>query len=124
MQKNINVRSLESHDLNLLAEFLSTNATPKYSTDKYKLRFNFWWYNNPAFRRNDQMGWIIEDLSCSNYIKGFLGNIPTEYKFKSKILRAVVPSTWLVQKNYRKYSIALLFAFLRQKKDIFIISRI
>ena len=61
--------------------------------------FNIWWHNNPAFRQNDQMGWIIEDLSCPFYIKGFLGNIPTEYKFKNKILSAVVPSTWIGAKE-------------------------
>ena len=120
MTKKIKIRSVEKNDLNVLAEFLTKNALPTYTPRDYKIRFDFWWTNNPAFESSDHRGWIIEDLSCEDYIKGFLGNIPTLYKSDNQNLRAVSPSTWIVLEKYRQYSITLLFAFLKQNKDIFI----
>lgn len=120
MKKTIRIRPIEKNDLSALAEFLTNNALPIYTPRDYKIRFDFWWKNNPAFDSKDHMGWIIEDLLDKNYIKGFLGNIPTLYKVDNKNMKAVSPSTWIVLEEYRKYSITLLLAFLKQKKDIFI----
>ena len=66
------------------------------------------------------MGWIIVDDNSTNYIKGFLGNIPADYIINDNVYKTASPSTWIVTKNYKKYSLKLLFFFLKQNKDILI----
>ena len=118
--KKIIIREVKKSDFNLLANYLSQSVVPKYSQDEYLRRFNFWWIVNPAFKINDKYGWIIIDNSKKNYIKGFLGSIPAEYKINNSTLKTVSASTWIVSPKYRKYSIQLYFSFLKQKKDIFL----
>ena len=111
---------LDLKDLSLLSTFLSTNALPKYSEDEYFRRFEFWWISNPSFSTEDARGWIIEDSNEPDYIKGFLGNIPVDYNINGKSYTSASPSTWVVIKKYKRYSLKLLFSFLQQKKDIFV----
>ena len=61
---DIQIRELEKKDFDDLSDFLSCNAKPKYSKSDYLRRFNFWWLSNPAFKKNDKMGWIIINKSC------------------------------------------------------------
>ena len=118
--KEIHVREINESDFEHLSEFLSENALPEYNKNDYKRRFNFWWKKNPAFSKDDIKGWVIEDRTDRNYIKGFLGNIPTFYRINNKIYNAASPSTWVVLESYRKYSLNLLFPFLKQKKDFLV----
>ena len=99
--KEIHVREINESDFEHLSEFLSENALPEYNKNDYKRRFNFWWKKNPAFSKDDIKGWVIEDRTDRNYIKGFLGNIPTFYKINNKIYNAASPSTWVVLESYR-----------------------
>ena len=118
--KKIIVRKILKKEFSILAEYLSKEALPKYSPSQYLRRFNFWWLDNPAFKKNDSYGWIIYDDNKKRKIKGFLGNIPADYKINNKIYHTVSASTWVVNPKYRRYSIYLYFSFLKQKKDLFL----
>jgi len=118
--KKIIIRKVLKKDFSLLAEYLSKEALPKYSSSQYSRRFKFWWLENPAFKKNDSYGWIIFDDNKKKKIKGFLGNIPADYKINNKIYHTVSASTWVVNPKYRRYSIYLYFSFLKQKKDLFL----
>jgi len=120
MIKKIIVREVLKKDLPLLADYLSEEALPKYSPSKYIKRFNFWWLKNPACRKDDSYGWIIFDNSKKKKIKGFLGNIPVDYEINGKVYHTVSASTWVVNPEYRKYSIYLFFSYLKQNKDLFL----
>ncbi len=120
IKDNVKIRKLDKNDLDLLSDFLAINAMPKYSKSDYLRRFNLWWESNPAFQDTDSMGWIIVDANSKNYIKGFLGNIPADYIINDNVYKTASPSTWIVTKNYKDYSLKLLFFFLKQKKDILI----
>ena len=115
--KKIIIREVLKKDLPLLADYLSEVALPKYSSEKYIRRFNFWWLKNPAFSKDDSYGWIIVDNFKKKQIKGFLGNIPVDYKIDGKVYHTVSASTWVVDPEYRKYSIYLYFSYLKQIKD-------
>ena len=117
---NIKIRKLEKNDFDLLSDFLAINAMPRYNKLDYLRRFNSWWDSNPAFKSTDTMGWIIVDDNSTNYIKGFLGNIPADYIINDNVYKTASPSTWIVTKNYKNYSLKLLFFFLKQNKDILI----
>jgi hypothetical protein len=119
-KENIKIRKLEKNDFDLLSDFLAINAIPRYSKSDYHRRFYSWWVSNPAFQNTDTMGWIIVDANSTNYIKGFLGNIPADYFINGNVYKTASPSTWIVTKNYKNYSLKLLFFFLKQKKDILI----
>ena len=117
--KKITIRKVFRRDFANLSKYLSKKALPRYSPNQYIRRFNFWWLKNPAFRKNDIYGWIILD-NHKNKIKGFLGNIPADYKINGKIYNTASASTWVVDSDYRKYSIYLYFSYLKQKKDLFL----
>ena len=118
--KKIIIKKVLKKEFPLLAEYLSKEALPKYSSSQYLRRFKFWWLENPAFQKNDSYGWIIFDDNKKKKIKGFLGNIPVDYKINSKIYHTVSASTWIVNPKYRRYSVYLYFSFLKQKKDLYL----
>ena len=54
---------------------------------------------------------------------GFIGNIPRAYTFRDKIWIAGVARAFVVDVQYRKYSLQLLVKFIQQNKsDILIFS--
>ena len=118
--KKIIVRKVLKKDLPLLAKYLSEKALPKYPSNEYIRRFNFWWLKNPAFSKHDFYGWIMLESSKKKKIKGFLGNIPVDYRINGKIYHTVSASTWVVNPECRKYSIYLYFSYLKQNKDLFL----
>ena len=54
--KKIIIRKVLKKEFPLLAEYLSKEALPKYSSSQYLRRFKFWWLENPAFQKNDSYG--------------------------------------------------------------------
>lgn len=99
---------------------------------RYKLEtkpFEEWqhlWTNNPVYcglsnrelsdRKVDEhwpIGWVIEDPH--HKIVGYLGNIPLSYEFEGQTLLAATTRAWVVDEQYRGYSILLLDYFFSQK---------
>lgn len=116
----VSVREVGHGDLGRLAEFLADNAQPRFSTEEFSTCFDLWWMKNPYFKDGDIFGWIIADDECEDYVKGFLGNIPIDYRHNDSIFYASCPTTWCVDPKYKKHAIYLFYAMLSQKKDIFV----
>lgn len=114
------VREIVIEDFNELSLFLAQTALPRFFKEEYLEKFDFWWFKNPYFKEQDAYGWIIVDDQAENSIKGFLGNIPVDYRYGGAFFRAVSPTTWCVDDHYKKHAIYLFFAFYNQDKDIFV----
>ena len=63
------------------------------------------WRDNPAMSGNWTMGWVLEDNNKK--IVGYLGNIPMDYICGNKKLLAAAMSDFVVDKEFRNYSILL-----------------
>jgi len=95
---------------------------------KYGLRakgYEEWkdlWLKNPAFREYRDslpMGWVLE--SEKHDIFGYLGNIPLIYELEGRRLLGSVAHAWVVEEDYRSYSLLLLQQYFAQKKvDLFL----
>ena len=70
------------------------------------------WGQNPAYHDEWPPGWVIE--TAEGRIAGFLGNVPLTYVFKGRLLRAAASSAWVVDRDFRSYSLALLGKFTGQ----------
>ncbi len=110
------VREITENDFEKIALFLSEFSDQRFSKEKYLKDFNFWWKDNPSFK-DDTLGWIIEDDSQDNTIKGFLGNIPVEYELDKSNIMTYNATTWYVHPDYKKEASYLAMAFFTQGKD-------
>jgi len=73
------------------------------------------WVDNPAYRkiaRNWPIGWVLE--APNRKIAGYLGNIPMSYQFQGQELLAATTRAWVVDSQYRSYSILLIDYFFAQ----------
>jgi hypothetical protein len=74
------------------------------------------WQDNPVYRRRNgtwPIGWLLQKIDGK--VVGWLGNMPSAYYFKGKELLSASASPWVVDAEYRGYSILLLDYFTRQK---------
>ena len=110
------VREIRENDFEQIALFLSEFSEQRFSKEKYLNDFDFWWKDNPSFK-DDTFGWIIEDDSQDNIIKGFLGNIPVEYELNKNNIMTYNATTWYVHPEYKKEASYLALAFFSQEKD-------
>ena len=79
------------------------------------------WTSNPAFsgRSSAPVGWVLED--ARGVIRGYVGNLPLEYRLRGKTIRAATPYSWVVDAGYRSHSVTLLHRFLKQPGvDLFV----
>lgn len=80
------------------------------------------WANNPAYLTVGgawPKGWVVERQD--GRIVGYLGNIPLFYELGGQRLLTAVAHAWVVDANYRPYSLALLDLYFSQKKvDLFL----
>jgi hypothetical protein len=77
--------------------------------------WNHLWVNNPTYRqltKNWPVGWVLED--SNRKIVGYIGNIPLTYEFQGKKLLVATSHAWVVDSQYRSYSILLLDYFFSQ----------
>lgn len=113
------IREICESDFKRLAAFLAENAQPRFTEEEYANKFECWWAKNPYLIKTDALGWIIVDDSyAENYIKGFLGNIPVEYRYKGFAIKTANPTTWCIDINYKKHALYLFLYCLNQQKDI------
>ncbi len=96
-----------------LARFLSSFTNETRPEDFWFRRFNLWWDANPAHREGVPRGWVLLE---GKDIKGFLGNVPTEFQLSGRAVRAFNTTTWRVLPQYRNHSLRLLYSFLRCAK--------
>ena len=82
---------------------------------------HLWAGNRAAGVRRYAMGWVIEDND--EKIVGYLGNILLEYEFRLRRIIAMTGTAFVVEKDYRNYSILLAKNFFSQKNaDILLLT--
>jgi hypothetical protein len=88
---------------------------------KYKFprrSFSQWkhlWANNPAYlqsRGKFPIGWVLERED--GQLAGYLGNIPLFYEFGGQRVFTSVAHAWVVDSEYRSYSLLLLDRYFSQ----------
>lgn len=82
------------------------------------------WKANPAYQRHGgPIGWVLENDRGD--LAGSIGNIPLEYEFRGRTLRAATACGWAVDESYRLYSVMLLKRLLRQPEvDLFVFTTV
>jgi len=75
--------------------------------------WNHLWTDNPACDADWPPAWVIE--SAEETLVGFLGNVPLQYFFKGRQLRAASCSTWVVDRDFRSHSLYLFSKFIGQR---------
>lgn len=80
------------------------------------------WKDNPVFKDVEKdwpIGWVLENEN--KRIVGYLGNIPFLYEFKGRRIIATATTSFVVDKNYRNYSLLLMNKFYSQRDvDLFL----
>jgi hypothetical protein len=80
------------------------------------------WKDNPAYRRTKgtlPMGWVLE--AADGRIVGHLGNIPLDYELDGRRLLAATTRSWVVDTDFRSYSLLLLGTYFQQANvDLFL----
>ena len=74
------------------------------------------WINNPVylrFQRDWPIGWVLENED--KQILGYVGNIPLLYEFQAKKIIAASAHGWVVDPDYRSFSIPLMSRYFNQK---------
>jgi len=107
------VRLVTSDDHAKLVRFVAEFPDEVRSEQFWLKRFRFWWDENPAYHEGVPRGWVLWER---NEIKGYLGNVPTEFRLNGKPVTALCPTTWRVLPTHRNYSLHLLHHAIRCAK--------
>ncbi len=80
------------------------------------------WVNNPLYRELPSwpIGWVVENEH--NRIVGHVGNVPLLYEFRNQRLVAAASRAFVVDADYRSYSIPLLSCFFKQKQPTLLLA--
>lgn len=79
------------------------------------------WVNNPVYKQHPDwpIGWVLE--TREKQIVGYVANVPLSYEFQGRRILAATSRAFVVDLQYRAYSLALLSHFFGQKQvDLFI----
>jgi hypothetical protein len=107
------IREAEFEDYDRIAATQVRYGRPVKNFEEWKHQ----WINNPAFIQVCTVlpiGWVLERED--NEIVGYLGNIPLFYELDGQRLLASVAHAWVVDEQYRPYSLMLLDQYFSQKK--------
>lgn len=107
------VRVVTTEDYASLAGFLAGFVDETRSEQFWLKRFRFWWNENPVYHAGVPRGWVLWE---ENEIKGYLGNIPTEFQLNGQPVTALCPTTWRVLPTHRNHSLHLLYQAIRCAK--------
>jgi len=78
------------------------------------------WKDNMYYNNDWPLGWVLES---DGKVVGFIGNIPRAYSFRGRKWIAGVARTFVVEKDFRMYTLKLIASFLQQKgADLLIFS--
>jgi hypothetical protein len=107
------LRLVTTADYPALARFAATFEDETRDEQFWLKRFDLWWDKNPAFRESVPRGWIIWEDGA---IKGFLGNVPSDFLLNGKPVTALSTTTWRVLPSHRNHSLKLFFQAIRCAK--------
>ncbi len=101
-----------------LATFLATFPNDGNSELFWQNRFRLWWENNPSFAAGSVRGWVLR--GHDEQIKGFLGNVPRQFRVAGSDHRSSSSTTWRVLPDYRGSSIRLVNAHINASEGTLI----
>jgi hypothetical protein len=114
----LKIRELAYDDYDQVAALQIAYNRPAKSYEEWEHQ----WANNPAylsFGNAWPKGWVVEREDSK--VVGYLGNIPLFYEFGGQRLLTAAARAWVVDADYRPYSLALLDLYFSQKKvDLFL----
>lgn len=96
------------------AQVLSLQS--RYGLEESYQNWLHFWVDNPVLRNLGGLpiGWVLED-ELNQEIVGYLGSIPQMFEMGCKKIIAAASRGWVVDEQFRSYSILLLDKFLNQK---------
>jgi hypothetical protein len=117
-QRKVTVREASFHDYAQVAALQLKYGLQVKGYEEWKDL----WLNNPAYKEHQNqlpMGWVLK--SEKQEVLGYLGNIPLIYELDGRRLLASVAHAWVVEADYRSYSLLLLQRYFSQKVvDLFL----
>jgi len=112
------VREMKLDDYIQVAGLQARNGLPARAQEDWTAL----WRENPTYRGLASLwplGWVLE--TSGGQVVGSVANIPLSYRLDAKALLAATASSWVVDSQYRAYSMQLFHAFVRQGGvDLFI----
>jgi len=114
----VEIREASLEDYPQVVELQSRYGLSEKNFDAWK----HLWVSNPTYRllaKGWPIGWVLEN--SHRKIVGYIGNIPLSYEFEGEKILAATGRGWVVDSQYRSFSILLLDYFLNQKSvDIYL----
>ena len=111
------IREAQFSDYQAITDLKQRFGLVPDSLEKWK---HLWQYN-PALKplqTKRPIGWVVE---AEGKIVGYLGSIPSLYRFGEKTLTAVIGSGFVAEPAYRAHTVRLMGAFYAQKPvDLYI----
>jgi hypothetical protein len=107
------VRLLTLADYAATAVLETSKGLPARSKGEWERQ----WTGNPAYDSTIPMGWVLED-PATGMLVGTLSNIPLNYTFRGRNLRAVTARNLAVDPSFDSFASLLLSEYLCQKVDI------
>ena len=105
MKVRVEVKEIVSKDIyGRLAVFLSSFENDPDTEDRWLLRMNSWWDENPEFHEGMLRGWVLEDAGS---LVGFLGVFPSRMVVAGTEMIVQNQTTWRIGKEYRNLSLHL-----------------
>lgn len=104
------VREATFADFPAVAELKQCSGLTPDSLDNWERL----WRRNPALKKHPSarpIGWVLQ---ADNRIVGYLGNISALYRYGARTLNAVVGHGFVVEPQFRAFSLRLAGAFYRQ----------
>lgn len=108
------LRNLSQEKCEQLAKFLE-EGFPTDSYQKWMLRFNLWWFSNPAMDEDTPIGW---EVTNNNQVLGFRGNIPVFYTLGSQKIKGSASTSWYMRAEIRKEYSELIFNEQLKQKNV------
>ena len=96
----MNIREIRFSDYKEISKVVRKNGLEIYSYEYWK---NLW-LDNPYYKimkKKWSKGWVLEK---DNKIVGYLGNFPMEYFLFGRKYIVAVPTCWVVENKFSKYS--------------------
>lgn len=105
----IGIYEFKDSEKDALIKFLVDFDYNLRNYDYWLARLNHWWKDNPSFNDTAIKGWVLKN---NNEIVGFMGHIPSKFKFLDKEIDIHCGSSWYVKEEFRGKSMGLFFELI------------
>lgn len=107
-----------------LADFVADGELPNASLQDadegvWKRRLHDWWIANPFCSRKSPLGLMLRD--SHGRLCGFHGFIPHDYRIGSRIVPALIATTFFVREHHRQAALGMLVRLKRFAADFHLV---